>query len=166
MVAQQPPIDVEAQIAEDATAYAELTSASAGLPPERLVQPGVIEAWSIRDTLIHIAAWQEMAAQAVERLCRDEPPWGAEDPEQWAGADAFNAEVVAEHAGDTWDDVTAWLHEARERCERAARLAASTLPPERLAPDRTAATMLRGNGHEHFREHAEQIRTWREEQGL
>ena len=158
--------DVEAHIAEDATAYSELTSAFDGLPPERRVEPGVIGDWSIKDALVHVAAWQGMAAQAVERVCRGEPPWGSDDPAEWAGADAYNAEVVAEHAGDSWDDVAAWLRRARERCERAARLAASTLPPERLAPDRTAATMLRGNGHEHFREHAEQIRTWRQEQGL
>jgi uncharacterized protein (TIGR03083 family) len=32
----------------------------AAAPPVKLVQPGALEGWSVKDTLLHLAAWEQM----------------------------------------------------------------------------------------------------------
>ncbi len=77
-------------LAREAADWAELTATYRGLPAAALTQPGAAgPAWSVKDVLNHIAAWQEAALRII--------------PEYLAGrratlgrsTDRFNAEQQA-----------------------------------------------------------------------
>ena len=152
--------DIEAIIEENARARAELMQAIDALSSQRRVEPGALGEWSLKDVMVHIAAWQEAPATVVRILMAGEELDAGFDTE------AFNAEAVAEHAGDTWEEVVAWLRRARGSYEAAAREAVERLSAEQTAPGGIVDRVLRSNGAEHDREHAAQIIEWRREHGL
>ena len=152
-------IDVRAIIEENAQARAELIEAIDALPAARRIESGLLGEWSLKDVLVHIAGWQQNAATVIGELMAGESP-GRID------IDAFNADVVAEHADESWDEVLAWLRRAREAYEAAAREGVERLTSEQLAPGAIVDGWLRANGAKHDREHVAQILAWRKEQGL
>ncbi len=54
--------------------WRELTEALAGIPEERLTEPGVAGEWSVKDLMGHIAFWDEQALLAAERHLAGQPP--------------------------------------------------------------------------------------------
>jgi uncharacterized protein (TIGR03083 family) len=153
-------IDFAEIIEENAQARAELIAAIDALPAERRLEPGLLDEWSLKDVLVHIAGWHENAATVLGMLIAGESLDGGFD------TDAFNAQVVAEHAADTWDEVLAWMRRARESYQAAAREGIERLAAEQLVPGAIVDRVLRSNGAEHDKEHVAQILAWRKEQGL
>ncbi|MEE8338116.1 MAG: maleylpyruvate isomerase N-terminal domain-containing protein [Dehalococcoidia bacterium] len=152
-------IDVHAIIEQNAQARAELIEAIDALPAACRLEPGLLGEWSLKDVLVHIAGWQQKAATVLGELIAGQSPGDFD-------IDAVNAEMVAEHAGESWDEVLAWLRRAREAYEAAAREGVERLTAEQLAPGAIVDRVLRGNGGKHDREHVAQILAWRREQGL
>jgi hypothetical protein len=111
--------------------------------------------WGVRDILAHIAGWHREMIPALERLGRDEAahPDGAYDD-----FDAWNARFVAARQGLAPVDLLQEL----DRSHRELVRAASRLPDEHFAQGKTAAGLVDGVAGGHYREHAEQIRQWRQ----
>lgn len=160
MIAKANPVDIGAILAENADARAELMAAIEGVPSDRRVMAGVLDGWSLKDVMVHIAAWQEAPATVFGILGAGEELDPDFDP------DEFNAQAVAEHADDRWDDVMAWLGRARDGYEQSAREAMQRLSTEETAAGGIVDGVLRSNGAAHDREHTVQILEWRKEQGL
>ena len=154
---------LDALLDENARARSELLSALDGVPPTRRTELWYGE-WSLRDIVAHLAVWQEGCAAALESLARGEPPRiPGFDPE--AGGEAFNAARAAEHRHESWEQVMALLHAARERHEAAVRALPGAVGPERYQEGRTAYRLAAMPGS-HDRGHLEPVLGWRREQGL
>ena len=142
-------------IADAEAAFGELRHAIAGLHDDGMRQVW-LGTWGVREILIHTAAWHRVTIAALPRLVRGEAP----HPEgvSYDDFDAWNARFVAERAGVKSGEVLAELEASHRDLLEAAR----RVPVSAFAPGTPARKMFDGNGPEHYREHAEQIRGWRE----
>src|SRR5262245_53694858 len=146
--------------------WRQLDTAIEGLEKAALSEPGVVEAWSIKDLLGHITAWEQMALRRVERWRRGEP---LVDPD-WTSTDAYNAGEAVRRRDLPLAAVAAESAETRQRLR-------ATL--EELTDDEWATLVgedqqrgplgdwiggdLGGAGPgTHAAEHAQHIRIWRD----
>jgi uncharacterized protein (TIGR03083 family) len=67
--------------------WRELDEALAGLDEAAMVEPGVVEDWSVKDLLGHVAAWEQRAIGILERFNAGEQLGNGVS----GGTDAFNA---------------------------------------------------------------------------
>lgn len=126
-------------LALERDAFALWSAAIEDLRPEARRDDG----WTLRDVVAHLAAWQRMAANRLEKLAIGEK---VEPPD----IDAFNAQVHAAAAGQSWAHVLAEASAARA----AFREAVEQLPHEALAAhDGLGAFIVDANGAAHYREH-------------
>ena len=136
-------------------AFGELRGAIDGLTDEdmRRIWLGT---WGVREILIHISGWHREAIPGFARIARGEaapyPPGTYDDFDGW------NARFVRDRAGVKVADVLTEL----DASHRDFVAAAATVPEAHFAPDATVRGLLEGTGAGHYREHAEQIRQWRQ----
>ena len=144
---------------ELAEAWADLGRALDGLSDDEMLLPGVIEEWSVKDLLGHIAFWAEKAAHDLA-LLQEGRGGDIETPGGDAGTDEWNRREAERRRGQT-------LKEARSECEAAheASVAAFRAVPVELLDQEVKgagmASRFGGDTFWHYREHAQQIRAWR-----
>jgi hypothetical protein len=111
--------------------------------------------WSIREILVHISGWHRAMIPALEHIARGEEPYpkGAYDD-----YDAWNARFVQDRTGVKVADVLAEL----DASHQAFVAAAGRVPEQDLAPGGAARELFDGVTSAHYREHAAQIREWRQ----
>lgn len=135
-------------------AYAELTEAVAGLTEADLGQV-FLGVWGTREILIHIAGWDREMTPALQRIGRGETPYPAG---LYDDADDWNARFVAARKeakpAEILDEVDAF--------HRSVMAAAAALPEQHFDPDQPARAIFEGTTAQHYREHAGQIRDWRQ----
>ncbi len=90
-----------------------LDEAIAGLDNAAMSEPGVVEQWSITDLVGHVAAWEQLVVQYLERWRRGEPPL---EP-TWSSADEYNAGEAARRHSWTLDQVRDDAAETRRRLQ-------------------------------------------------
>ena len=139
------------QEAEDA--YAGLRQAVDGLDDARLTRVW-LGTWSVREILIHISGWHHEMMPALARVARGEPAYPAGTYDDF---DAWNARFVEAKAGVKVADVLAQLDASHRDFVRAA----GAVPDAQLG---AARDLIEGTGAGHYREHAAQIRAWREKE--
>jgi hypothetical protein len=129
------------------------------LPPAALRQPRTQDAWSIRDVLVHIAAWEAEGARRLALIAR-----GRGDRIVWydtpAELDAFNARVVRAARGLGLPAIFRRLAATRGRLVAAL----GRLPPLALGDPAHALPVtrwLREFAWTHEEEHRRVIRAWR-----
>ena len=136
-------------------AFAELRQAIDGLGDESMSRIW-LGSWGVREILIHISGWHREAIPGFARIARGEsapyPPGTYDD------FDAWNARFVAHRTGVKVADVVDELRASH----REFVAAAAALPEPHLAPGGAARDLFDGSGPGHYREHAAQIRQWRE----
>jgi len=136
-------------------AWTEFHESYAGLPDEQLVQPGVAEEWSVRDTIAHVTWWEEEALKhlpsilAGERLPRYSKTYG--------GIDAFNALMTEQKHDLSLADVRTQAEETHRRLVAYIE----GLPPDRIAGDDHFRRRLRLDTYGHYPLHTQQILAWR-----
>ena len=136
-------------------AYTELIEAVAGLSDLELSRVW-LGTWGAREILIHIAAWDREMIPALQRVGRGEAPY---PPGTYDDADAWNARFVEARLGANASGILAEL-----AANHAAFVAAAAaLPEEHFQSAGGAGDLVSGTTTGHYREHAEQIRGWREE---
>jgi uncharacterized damage-inducible protein DinB/predicted RNase H-like HicB family nuclease len=135
-----------------------------GLDEDMLTRMLVLDGWTIRDILAHIAAWDRWEYQTMRQMAEGESP----DFATVQDVDRFNAAVVAAWRERFLGEVLAELEDARATW--VAWLQA--LPVEEFFQRRRYDNdewffpdCLRAQW-EHDAEHAEQIAAWREARGL
>jgi hypothetical protein len=136
-------------------AWTALADSYAGLPEARLIQPGVVDDWSVKDIVAHVTTWEQEALKHLPLIVA-----GGTPPRYAAqgGIDAFNARAT--EAGRRLS-----LAEAlRRRDETHARLVEFIRrQPEGTFGGRTRARRrLRLDTYGHYPEHTAAIRAWRE----
>src|SRR3990172_2092465 len=139
--------------------FADLLSTVDGLSEEQMTRVWYGD-WSVRDILAHVAGWHREMAQAFDRMARGERPVpeGVEygDPNPW------NARF-AEAKGDA---TFASMVQELKASEAAFVEAAKQVPADRFEEGRAAYRILHASGIDHYREHAPEIRQWREREGI
>jgi hypothetical protein len=112
--------------------------------------------WGVREILIHISGWHREAIPGFARIGRGESapyPSGTYDD-----YDGWNARFVRDKAGVKVADVLTELDDSY----RDFVAAAAALPDAHFAPDTPVRGLFEGTGPGHYREHAAQIREWRQ----
>jgi hypothetical protein len=140
---------------QDRDAFTRLQHAITGLDDEQMTDVW-LGTWGVREILIHISGWHRAMIPAFGRVGRGESPY----PEgvSYDDFDAWNARFVEAARGAGVAGVVAEL----EAAHRDFVAAASALGDDHYAAGATARGLFEGAGPEHYREHTEQIRRWRE----
>ena len=111
--------------------------------------------WGVREILAHVTGWHREMIPALERLGRGEAPYpdGAYDD-----FDSWNARFVEARKGRLSADL---LREV-DASHRELLSAASRLSDEHFGEGKPASGLVDGVAAGHYREHAGQIRQWRQ----
>ena len=124
---------------------------------ELVTAPGVVEDWSVRDLVVHVAYWAEHATDAL-RLAGEGR--GDEFAYDTAQTDALNARLLE---GSRKVTPTAAV-EREERAYADLVAALSALDPSlldlRLGNGDTVAKVIGYDGPQHYREHTAHLRAW------
>jgi DinB family protein len=130
---------------EDA-AWSAFVDAFSTVPEDRRSDEGVVPGWSVHDLVWHCGFWAGYVAEVLRKLGRGEP---TDDSQDW---DAFNAIVVQDGRGMSWDEVITRSEQNRVACREALR-ALTALSDE-------AIDEFKGETFEHYEEHAAEILTF------
>ena len=124
---------------------------------ELVTAPGVVGDWSVRDLVVHVAAWCDHATAALG-LAREGR--GAEFAYSTGDTDAMNERIAAE--ARKVDPGEALRREASAFA--AFREHVVGLPDDllalRLGNGDTVEAVIRYDGPEHYAEHADHLRAW------
>jgi hypothetical protein len=149
----------DALLREMEAGFADLLSTVDGLSEEQMTRVWYGD-WSVRDILAHVAGWHREEIAMLERMARGERP--VPESADYTDDDAWNARFVAKWRAASAGEVLAELKAIKE----AYVAAAGRLPEERFEEGRTAQRLVRQGCTEHYREHADEIREWREREGI
>jgi hypothetical protein len=137
------------------SAWIAFNDAYAGLPDEKLTEPGVIEDWSVKDIIAHVAWWEEEALRHLPLiLAGGRPPRYSVT---YGGIDAFNA-VMAERKRDLS------LAEVRRQAEETHRRLVAylqSMPEEEFTRETRFRRRLRLDTYSHYPIHTAAIQEWR-----
>jgi Mycothiol maleylpyruvate isomerase N-terminal domain len=131
-----------------------LRRAIGGLTDEQMRQVW-LGTWGVREIVIHISGWHEVMIPALGRAAKGEAPYPAGTYDDF---DSWNARFVEQRTGVKTADVLAELDDSYRRFVAAA----AAVPEQHFAPGGTAREPFDGAGPGHYREHAAQIREWRQ----
>ena len=158
MSATATKANVERELVE---AWQALASTVDSFSDATMEQPGVLEGWSIKDLLGHIAFWAQRAAENLQLAAA-----GKADeirfPANLAAVDEWNERERRLRQDRPLPDVREeWL----ESFQRAMQ-ALADFPAEKLEQKTKGQTVLRWfaiDTYEHYREHLTQLFAWRRE---
>ena len=122
--------------------------------------PGVVEDWSVRDLVVHVAFWAEHAAEAIRLVATDR---GDKFDYDTAETDAMNARLLTEsrlitpaaaleREGQAFEDLVSALGDLDP-----------ALLDVRLGNGDTVAEVIGYDGADHYREHTAHLRAWFDE---
>ena len=158
MSPSQAKADIEREMLH---AWEALGSAVDSFSEAEMEQAGVIEGWSVKDLLGHIAFWADKAAADLQAVAGGKPeevdvPGGDEAVDEW------NERERQSRVGRPLADIREeWL----ESFEKAMG-ALAEFPAERLqekVQGRTVLERFAGDTYEHYREHFGDLSAWRRE---
>jgi len=151
---------------ELAAARADLLSALDGLTSDQMMRPGVVGFWSVKDILAHLVAWESEVVTALNQAQNKKQPsiLGIEDIDEW-NEDQYHT------------NARRLLNAVMEDFEGVHRMLVSMIQDynERDLTDNRRYPWMEGepltylieeNATLHEREHAENIRAWRENEHL
>ena len=144
-------------LAELAAEHDAFVAALEAVDLELVTAPGVVEDWSVRDLVVHVAFWAEHATDAL-RLATEGR--GDEFAYDTAQTDAMNARLLEESRRTTPDAAV----EREQRAYEGLVAAISALDPAlldvRLGSGDTVVEVIGYDGPEHYREHTAHLRAW------
>jgi hypothetical protein len=138
--------------------WSELREVIDSMSGPEMVEPGVVEDWSIKDLLGHMAFWANRAANTLTEVNAgrgDQVP----GTESQAETDEWNAREAAARM----DKTLAELREEWERAHESARTALEKFPEDKLDQpfkDHTVVFSFGADTFAHYQEHASQIKQW------
>ena len=136
----------------------ELASAIQGLPEDRMTVP-LAGDWSVKDFMGHIASWDEFTVSDLRRISRGRLPCLAAFRE--AEVDSWNAFLIRPRKLFPLPQIRAEFEEAR--AEMVAAL--NELPAGLLAQGQMVRNIFAIMTN-HEKDHARQVREWRQAEGL
>ncbi|HEU4399743.1 MAG TPA: DinB family protein [Actinomycetota bacterium] len=136
-------------------AWTALGDSYAGVPDALLVEPGVVDDWSVKDILAHVTTWEEEALEHLPLIIA-----GGTPPRYAAqgGIDAFNARATEDGRRLSLAEVL------RRRDDTHARLLdfIRGQPEGTFVGQTRARRRLRLDTYGHYPEHTAAIRAWRQ----
>ena len=130
---------------------------------DRMELRGVIGEWSVKDTVVHVTAWERRALACLEAIQTGTWP----EPPEWPlnlDQDHVNAWIFAANRGRRLDDV---LDDSRRVFDRLMQALDSVTEQDLTESGRypwlggaALIASIRGNSVEHLQEHGQQIRAW------
>ena len=124
---------------------------------ELVTVPGVVDEWSVRDLIVHVAFWAEHGTEAITLA---QAGRGDEFAYSTGDTDSMNARLHEESRGVTPDAAL----EREEAAFTAFIASVEGLEPSlldvRLGNGDTVAEVIAYDGPNHYREHAAHIRDW------
>lgn len=145
--------------------HAEMSDYLASLTPEQRVAPVLDNAWSVKDSLAHLAAWQKMTVGWMEASLRGEHVrrWTPEfvQPDNQAQAEivmnAFNDYLFNRDRNNSWEQVMSDLDAGHRDLYAVVQRSNQDdlFNPQRFAwrKGSPAIDMIAGNTYGHYREH-------------
>ncbi len=147
-------------------AHANLVSAVAGIPDDVMTTRPVIDWWTLKDVLGHVAMWQRVAIKFIDEYERAGVPTPL-DIKDNAELDVYNKRGAAERRDYALARVRAEFDDStRDLATAVERLTDAQLNAPLAAPWESGETLERQiawNSYEHIPEHIEQIVKWRNE---
>ncbi len=116
--------------------------------------------WSLKEIVGHISGWQREMIPALERIARGERP--VLEGVSYDDVDGWNAQFAAAVRDMEIADVLLELDKTQE----AFMHAAAAVPEDRFQPGKAAYRIVDQTSAHHFREHGDQILTWRASRGI
>ncbi len=113
-----------------------LEQAIAGIAPQDMLLPGVVDESSVKDVLAHLADWEEHMPAWVEAARRGPVP-EIEPGLNWKQFEEFNRRIFARHREQPLDEVLVYFHGVHRRFMQ---MVESMPEDEMLAPGRYAFT--------------------------
>jgi hypothetical protein len=139
------------------TARARFIAALTDVEPDLFTTPGLMEDWSARDLVEHVAFWSDHGADALELAASGK---GADFDYDSSQTDAMNAETFAGASTLTPAEVTEHEEVAFERFRDDLAELDPGLLDLTLGNDDTVERVIRYDGPDHYDEHTEHIRAW------
>jgi hypothetical protein len=128
----------------------------AGLSDVQLMEPGVTDAWSVRDILAHVTTWEEEALTHLPLILEGGTP--PRYSVRYGGIDAFNARMTEQKRSLSLSEVRAQLAATHGRLVDFIQSA----PEHQLIGETRFRHRLRLDTYSHYPLHAEGIRQWRQ----
>jgi hypothetical protein len=124
------------------------------LPDARLLEPGVVGDWSVKDILAHVNTWEDEALKYLPVIVG-----GGRPPRYvtYGGIDAFNAQMTEQKRDLSLADVRRQLDETHRRLVDLIQRA----PDDQFTRETRFRRRLRLDTYSHYPQHAEAIREWR-----
>lgn len=149
--------DRESLLADLDAARDAFHEALAEVDAQLVTAPGVVGDWSVRDLVVHVAAWDEHGTGALEMARSGR---GADFAYSTTDTDAENDRIEAEALRTSPSEALA----REERAFADFRAAVATLDPallgQVLGNGDSVEAVIRYDGPDHYAEHSEHIRTW------
>ena len=128
----------------------------AGLSDAQMIEPGVTGAWSVRDTLAHVTAWEEEALKHLTVILKGGMP--PRYSVQYGGIDAFNAGMTEQKQNLPLSEIRTLLAATHGRLVDFIQSA----PEHQVIGKTRFRHRLRLDTYSHYSLHAEAIRQWRQ----
>jgi hypothetical protein len=146
--------ELVAELDAERAAFADLLET---VDAELVTAPGVVEDWSVRDLVVHVAFWCEHGAEALALAVAGRGAEFSYDPRD---TDRMNADLLEESRRTS--PAAAADREARAYEGFAGALTAldPALLGLRLGNGDTVEEVIRYDGPDHYREHTEHLRAW------
>jgi hypothetical protein len=147
--------EVEGQLER---AWAEVRSAVESVPESEIEAKGIVEDWSAKDLMGHMAFWSNRAAITLRAMSAGRP----EDIPQPSGEnwlDEWNSREYQARKDKPWRDVRSeWIIAHEEARKALSETQEATL----FAPYRTGKLInwFAADTYEHYAEHLEHIKAW------
>jgi hypothetical protein len=139
-------------------AWAALLESFADLPDEHLIEPGVVEDWSVKDILAHITTWEEEALRYLPLILQGRKP--PRYSVQYGGINAFNALRTKQKRSLPLREILKQLHETHRQLVDYL----GSVPEEQFARETPFRHRLRLDTYSHYPLHAHMITQWREQE--
>lgn len=149
--------DLAALLSDLGEAHDAFLDALEAVDAELATVPGVMNDWSVRDLVVHVAAWSEHGADALELATSGR---GADFGYSKAETDAMNAGFLAD--ARTTPPAAALEREAAafDRFRTAVAELDPALLPHVLGNGDTVEAVIRYDGPDHYAEHTAHLRAW------
>ncbi len=138
-----------------------------GLSPDAMLRPGVVGMWSVKDVLAHLAIWQSELITALSQLDR---PGRVPEIVEIEDIDDFNASQYRANVRRSLDVVLEDFEGVHKHLIKTVEgLNDKLLDDPRKFPWMEGEPLwylIAENGYSHEQEHAEDIKRWRQEQGI
>lgn len=144
--------------------HAELDAALAGIPADQLTKRPIVEWWTAKDLLGHVALWEQVALKHIREYKHDGVPkqLGIKDDDD---LDRYNKRGIAMRRDLSLETIRAELDTTyRELVAAIESLSDADLVkplPEPWGDGATLERLIAVNSYQHVPEHIEQIEKWK-----